>query len=210
METKPASDVAFTASVKAAQERRGSRTVYHRMEERGGWQTTVTPELAAFIAQRDSAYLATANAAGQPYVQHRGGPRGFIRVLDDKTLGFADFAGNRQYITTGNLAENDRAFLFLMDYAQRQRVKIWGRARIVDNDPEMLARLMPKGYKARPEQAILFTVEAWDVNCHQHIPQKIDAADVAASIEKLQRRIDELEAENRRLRQVRDSEKSGP
>jgi predicted pyridoxine 5'-phosphate oxidase superfamily flavin-nucleotide-binding protein len=210
METKPASDVAFTASVKAAQERRGSRTVYHRMEERGGWRTTVTPELAAFIAQRDSAYLATANAAGQPYVQHRGGPRGFIRVLDDKTLGFADFAGNRQYITTGNLAENDRAFLFLMDYAQRQRVKIWGRARIVENDPEMLARLMPKGYKARPEQAILFTVEAWDVNCHQHIPQKIDAADVAASIEKLQRRIDELEAENRRLRQVRDSEKSGP
>jgi predicted pyridoxine 5'-phosphate oxidase superfamily flavin-nucleotide-binding protein len=210
METKPASDVAFTASVKAAQERRGSRTVYHRMEERGGWRTTVTPELAAFIAQRDSAYLATANAAGQPYVQHRGGPRGFIRVLDDKTLGFADFAGNSQYITTGNLAENDRAFLFLMDYAQRQRVKIWGRARIVDNDPEKLARLMPKGYKARPEQAILFTVEAWDVNCHQYIPQKIDAADVAASIEKLQRRIDELEAENRRLRQMRDSEKSGP
>jgi uncharacterized protein len=205
METKPASDVAFTPTVKAVQERRGSRKVYRRMEERGGWQTTVTPELAAFLAQRDSAYLATANSAGQPYVQHRGGPRGFIRVLDDKTLAFADYVGNRQYITTGNLLENDRAFLFLMDYARRQRVKIWGRARVVENDPELLARLMPDGYKARPEQAIVFTVEAWDINCPQHIPQKIDAADVAASIHKLQSRIDELEAENRRLRQLLDS-----
>lgn len=205
MEIKPASDVAFTASVKAIQERRGSRKVYRRMEERGGWETTVTPELAAFIAERDSVYLATANAAGQPYVQHRGGPKGFIRVLDDHTLGFADYVGNRQYITTGNLAENDRAFLFLMDYAQRQRIKIWGRARVVENDPELLNRLMPKGYQARPQQAILFTVEAWDVNCHQHIPQKFDAADVAASIGKLQRRIDQLEAENRRLHQLCDA-----
>jgi predicted pyridoxine 5'-phosphate oxidase superfamily flavin-nucleotide-binding protein len=175
------------------------------MEEGGGWQTTVTPEIAAFIAERDSAYLATASAAGQPYVQHRGGPKGFIHVLDDKTLGFADYRGNRQYITAGNLAENDRAFIFLMDYAGRQRVKIWGRARVVDNDPELLARLMPKGYKARPEQAIVFKVEAWDINCPQHITQRFDAAVVTASIEKLQRRIQELEAENRRLRTSRDS-----
>jgi uncharacterized protein len=172
------------------------------MEERGGWQTKVTPDLAAFLATRDSAYLATANAAGQPYVQHRGGPKGFVRVLDEKTLGFADFVGNRQYITTGNLAENDRAFLFLMNYAERHRVKIWGRARVVENDPELLARLMPEGYDARPQQAILFTIEAWDVNRPQHIPQKFDAADVAVAVEKLERRIGQLESENARLREL--------
>ena len=188
--------------VKAVQERRGSRRAYCRMEERGGWQTKVTPDLAAFLATRDSAYLATANAAGQPYVQHRGGPKGFIRVLDEKTLGFADFVGNRQYITTGNLAENDRAFLFLMNYAERHRVKIWGRARVVENDPELLARLMPEGYDARPQQAILFTIEVWDVNCPQHIPQKFDAADVAVAVEKLERRIGQLESENARLREL--------
>jgi uncharacterized protein len=197
----PSSDVAFTASVKALQERRGSRKTYRRMEERGGWETRVTLELAAFLAERDSAYLATANSAGQPYVQHRGGPKGFIRVLDDNTLGFADFVGNRQYITTGNLAENDRAFLFLMDYAHRQRIKIWGRARVVENEAELLAKLMPEGYDARPQQAILFTIEAWDVNCPQHIPQKFDAADVAAAVAKLERRVSELEAENARQRE---------
>jgi hypothetical protein len=197
----PSSDVAFTASVKALQERRGSRKTYRRIEERGGWETRVTPELAAFLAERDSAYLATANSAGQPYVQHRGGPKGFIRVLDDNTLGFADFVGNRQYITTGNLAENDSAFLFLMDYAHRQRIKIWGRARVVENDAGLLAKLMPEGYEARPQQAILFTIEAWDVNCPQHIPQKLDAADVAAAVAKLERRVSELEAENARQRE---------
>lgn len=197
----PSSDVAFTASVKAIQERRGSRNAYRRMEERGGWETRVTPELAAFLAERDSAYLATATSAGQPYIQHRGGPKGFIRVLDDKTLGFADFIGNRQYITTGNLAENDRAFLFLMDYAHRQRIKIWGKARVVENDAEQLAKLMPEGYDARPQQAIVFTIEAWDVNCPQHIPQKFDAADVTAAVMKLERRISEVEAENARLRE---------
>jgi predicted pyridoxine 5'-phosphate oxidase superfamily flavin-nucleotide-binding protein len=173
------------------------------MEERRGWQTAVTPELAAFLAERDSCYLATANAEGQPYVQHRGGPKGFIRVLDDKTLGFADFVGNRQYITTGNLAENDRAFLFLMDYAHRHRIKIWGRARVVADDAALIARLMPSGYSARPEQAILFSIKAWDVNCQQHIPQKFDASDVAASIERLNARIADLEAENARLRAAR-------
>lgn len=201
MLTLPSSDVAFTPAVKAVQERKGSRRAYRRMEEKGGWQTKVTPELAAFLAERDSAYLATAGRDGQPYVQHRGGPKGIIRVLDEGTLGFADFAGNRQYITAGNLAENDRAFLFLMDYAHRRRIKIWGRAKVVENDPELIARLMPEGYPARPEQAILFTIAAWDVNCPQHIPQKLDAADVAAIIERLQRRIGELEAENARLRE---------
>src|SRR5271169_4607281 len=193
------SDVAFTPSVKTVQERKGSRNGYRKMEERGGWRTTVTPDLAVFLGERDSAYLATASRAGQAYVQHRGGPKGFIRVLDDKTLAFADYAGNRQYITAGNLMENDQAYLFLMDYARRRRIKIWGCARVVE-DAETIAKLMPQGYAARPEQAIWFTIEAWDSNCPQHIPQKFDAADVAATLVKLQARIDELEAENASLR----------
>jgi uncharacterized protein len=195
----PSSDIAFSPSVKAVQERKGSRAAYRRVEERGGWRTEITPDLAGFIAERDSVYLATASKAGQPYIQHRGGPKGFIRVIDEQTLAFADFSGNRQYITTGNLAENDRAYLFLMDYAHRRRVKIWGHARVV-GDAETVGKLMPEGYAARPEQAIVFTVEAWDTNCHQHIPQKFDAADVAGTVHKLQARIAELEAENEELR----------
>jgi uncharacterized protein len=195
----PSSDIAFTPSVKAVQERKGSRAAYRRVEERGGWRTKITPDLVAFLAERDSAYLATASEGGQPYIQHRGGPKGFIRVIDEETLAFADFSGNRQYITTGNLAENDRAYLFLMDYARRRRVKIWGRARVVE-DAETVAKLMPADYAARPEQAIVFTVEAWDTNCPQHIPQKFDASDVAATVQKLQARIAELELENEELR----------
>ena len=195
----PSTDVAFTPTVKAVQERKGSRAAYHRVEERGGWRTKITPDLAAFIAARDSAYLATASKAGQPYVQHRGGPKGFIRVIDDETLAFADFSGNRQYISTGNLAENDRAYLFLMDYAHGRRVKVWGRARVID-DAETITKLMPGGYPARPEQAIVFTVEAWDTNCHQHIPQKLDASEVARTVNQLQARIAELEAENEEMR----------
>jgi predicted pyridoxine 5'-phosphate oxidase superfamily flavin-nucleotide-binding protein len=195
----PSTDVAFTPSVKAVQERKGSRPAYRRIEERGGWRTKITPDLAALLAERDSAYFATASLAGQPYIQHRGGPKGFVRVIDEQTLAFADFSGNQQYITTGNLAENDRAYLFLMDYAHRRRVKIWGRAKVVE-DAETIAKLMPADYPARPEQAIIFTVEAWDTNCPKHIPQKFDAADVAATVQKLQARIAELEAENEELR----------
>jgi predicted pyridoxine 5'-phosphate oxidase superfamily flavin-nucleotide-binding protein len=197
---KPSSDVAFTSSVKAIQGRRGSRASYERVEARGGFETQITDELARFIADRDSAYLATASAAGQPYVQHRGGPKGFIRVLDPHTLGWADFRGNRQYITTGNLAENDRAFLFLMDYARRVRVKIWGQARVVEDDPALVTRLLPAEYRATPEQAMLFTVQAWDVNCPQHIPRKLDASDVEDALARLQERVASLEAENARLR----------
>ena len=190
----PSSDIAFTAAVKAVQERRGSRRAYRRLEEKGGWRTTVTPELAQFITQRDSVYFATANAAGQPYIQHRGGPKGFIRVLDEKTLGFTDYGGNRQYITTGNLAENDRAFLFLPDYAHRRRIKIWGRARVVDDDPALIERLMPRDYPATPEQAILFTIEAWDINCPQHIHQRYAHRQIKPLIDGLKARIAELEA----------------
>lgn len=200
MEAKPSSDIAFTASVKAMQARRGSREAYARMEARGGFQKKLTPDLIAFLTEVDTAYLATANAAGQPYVQHRGGPKGFICALDETTLGFADYAGNRQYITLGNLAENDQAFLFLMDYAHRRRIKIWGSARIVEADPELISRLMPKGYPARAERAVLFEVKAWDVNCPRYIPQKFDAAEVVEVVAKLRSRIETLEAENDKLR----------
>jgi predicted pyridoxine 5'-phosphate oxidase superfamily flavin-nucleotide-binding protein len=193
--SKPSSDVAFTPAVKAIQEKRGSRRQYARMEERGGWQTAITPDLAGFLGEVRSFYLATASADGQPYIQHRGGPPGFLRVLDARTLGFADFKGNRQYITTGNLSENAKAYIFVMDYAHRRRVKLWGRARLVEDDPALLAKLWPEGYQARDEQAILFEVEAWDTNCPQHIPQMFHAEDVAGTIVKFQERIKELEAE---------------
>jgi predicted pyridoxine 5'-phosphate oxidase superfamily flavin-nucleotide-binding protein len=198
--TTVSSDVAFTPAVKAVQTARGSRAAYSKMEQRGGFRTAIDADLIAFLAEVDTAYLATANAEGQPYAQHRGGPKGFIRVVDDHTLGFADYAGNRQYISTGNLAENDKAFLFLMDYAHLRRFKLWGRARVVDGDTALAEALMPAGYRARPEQVILFEVEAWDVNCPQHIPRKYDAADVAAAMAGFEARIAALEAENAELR----------
>ena len=194
------SDVAFTPAVKAAQARNGSRAAYARMEQKGGWRSSVTPELAAFIAQRDSFYLATANAAGQPYIQHRGGPTGFLKVLGKRTLGFADFGGNRQHITVGNLSENDKAYIFLMDYANRRRIKIWGRARVVEDDPELLDRLVDPAYKARPERAVLFEIEAWDVNCPQHIPRLLGEEKVTERVAPLAARIAELEAELASLR----------
>jgi hypothetical protein len=160
----------------------------------------VTPELASFIAEQDTVFLATANAQGAPYIQHRGGPKGFIKVIDGKTLGFADYRGNRQYITLANLSENDRAYLFLLDPARRQRIKIWGRARVVENDPALVEKLFDHGYKAKPERAILFTIDAWDVNCSQHIVTRFAEADIAEAMTKVQAKIAELEAENVSLR----------
>ena len=189
---------AFTPSVKAIQTRKGSRDAYEKSEQRP-WRTTVTADLAAFIAVQTSFFMATATADGQPYIQHRGGPPGFLHVLDERTLAFADFAGNRQYLTQGNLAENPKAYLFLIDYVNRQRIKIWGTARVVENDPALLAQLMPQGYKARGEQMIVFAITAWDSNCPQHIPQKIDATDVIAVVAERDKRIAELEAEIARL-----------
>ncbi|HEY4344924.1 MAG TPA: pyridoxamine 5'-phosphate oxidase family protein [Parvibaculum sp.] len=184
------SDIAFTSAVKAQQTVRGSRDFY----EAHDWRDRVTPDIAEFIAGRDSFYFATASAAGQPYIQHRGGPKGFLRVIDDKTLAFADYVGNKQYITTGNLAENDQAYIFLMDYETRSRVKLWGRAHVTD-DKATLAELMPEGYRARPQQAIIFNVAALDTNCSQHIPMKLDVAEVAGAFEHLKARVAELEAE---------------
>jgi predicted pyridoxine 5'-phosphate oxidase superfamily flavin-nucleotide-binding protein len=193
------SDVAFSPSVKAVQTRKGSRGFLGRMEENGSWETRITPDLASFIGAQTSVFLATASSKGQPYMQHRGGPRGFLHVLDDKTIAFADFIGNRQFITQGNLAENPKAQLFLIDYANRRRVKIWGEARVVEGDTALMSRLMPQGYKARSEQAILFTVSAWDTNCPQHIPQRFEASDVVAALAERDARIAELEAEVARL-----------
>ena len=192
----PVSDIAFTPAVKTIQEAKGSRQSYASMEQRGGWSDTVTPDLAAYLGQRDSIYLATATAEGRPYIQHRGGAPGFVKVLDERTLAFADFAGNKQYLSMGNLTENDQAFLFAMNYRDRQRIKIWGRAHFVEDDEELLAQLVDPDYRARPERALVFEVEAWDVNCPQHIPVKYGEAEVT----ELRERIADLEAENARLR----------
>jgi len=151
-DTQPySSDVAFTPAVKAIQTRRGSREAYAQIEANGGWRTEIDDKLAGFLANTNSFYLATATADGQPYIQHRGGPKGFVRVLDKRTIALADYAGNRQYLTQGNLSENPKAYIFIMDYAHRRRVKIWGEARVVDDDPALLDSLMPKGYRARGE-----------------------------------------------------------
>jgi predicted pyridoxine 5'-phosphate oxidase superfamily flavin-nucleotide-binding protein len=193
--TEAVSDIAFTPSVKAWQERLGSRAGYAHMAEKRDWQDRVTPDLAAYLGQRDSFYLATASADGRPYIQHRGGPAGFLKAIDDKHLAFADFGGNKQYITAGNLSENDRASIFLMDYANRRRIKLWGRTRVVEDDAELLERLADPEYRAKPERAIVFEIEAWDVNCPQHITPRYTQDQIAPAIAKLQTRIEELEAE---------------
>ena len=194
-DTPYSSDVAFTPAVKAIQTRKGSRHGYEQVEQNGGWRTEVDDNLAAFLAEANGFYLATASADGQPYIQHRGGPKGFLKVLDKSTLAFADYSGNRQFISQGNLSENPKAQIFVMDYAHRRRVKIWGEARVVDDDPALTRSLMPQGYRARPEQVVLFKISAWDTNCPQHIPQKFDAADVAAALATRDARIAELEDE---------------
>ncbi len=193
------SDIVLTPAARRAQAQRGFARLY---EKRGaaGFPDRVTDVLATFIAELDTAFLATVSAAGAPYIQHRGGPKGFIKVLDEKTLAFADYAGNRQYITISNLAGNDRAYLFLLDFARQRRIKVWGRARVVENDPALLARLSDPGYRAHPERAILFTVEAWDVNCSQHITARFTETEVAQATAPLLQRIAALEAENARLR----------
>jgi predicted pyridoxine 5'-phosphate oxidase superfamily flavin-nucleotide-binding protein len=200
---RPSSDVAFTAPVKAVQERLGSRAGYATMEREGGFATEIDADLAAFIAGQRSLFLATASAAGQPYLQHRGGPPGFLRVLDPRTLAFGDFKGNRQYISMGNLSENPRVMLFLIDYRHRRRVKIWGEAKVVEDDAALLVRLAPQGYLARPERAFVIRVTAWDANCPQHIPLRLEAEDVEKALAERDARIAALEAELAALRRAR-------
>ncbi len=195
----PISDIAFTPSVKTIQEKMGSRRQYARMEERGGWQNVITQDLADFVADQDSFYLATASAEGRPYIQHRGGPKGFLKVLDDRTFAFADFSGNRQYISLGNLAENNQAFLFFMDYATQTRIKVWGTAEVMTDDPDLLKQLTNSQYKGKPERIIRFHVETWDANCRQHIPLQYSQEDVENIVQPLRDRITALEAENERI-----------
>ncbi len=199
---RPIGDIAFTSAVKQAQEERGSRKAYARMEQpgrQGPWQDVITPELAEFIGERDSLYLGTASADGQPHVQHRGGPKGFIKVLDEHTLAFADFAGNAQYISLGNLSENNKAFIFLMDYPNRLRIKIWGTAEFVENDPELLKRVVDPAYEARPERVLLFHVKVWSPNCTQHIQQRFTIEEMAPRIKQLEERIAEMDEINASL-----------
>jgi hypothetical protein len=193
--------IVLTPEAQAAMAARGSLAGYAK-KIAAGFPDRVTSDLAGFIAELDTAFLATTSAEGAPYIQHRGGPKGFIKVLDDRTLGFADFAGNRQYITISNLAGNDRAFLFLLDFANRQRIKVWGRARVIENDPKLMERLVEPGYRARPERAILFTIEAWDVNCSQHITERYTQTEVALAVAGMRDRIAFLEAELRRVRET--------
>jgi predicted pyridoxine 5'-phosphate oxidase superfamily flavin-nucleotide-binding protein len=175
-----------------------------------GFPDRVTPELAKFIGEQDTAFLATASGDGAPYLQHRGGPKGFIKVIDEKTLGFADYRGNRQYITLANLSENDRAFLFLLDPARRQRIKIWGRARMIEGDSALIEQLFDSDYKAKPERAILFSIEAWDVNCSSHIVTRFTEAEIEEAFATVQARIAELEAENARLRAAVEKQPAAP
>ena len=195
MATRPISDIAFTPTVKAVQERLGSRKIYAPLEQRGGWKNLVTADLAEFIAARDTLFIATVNADGQPYIQHRGGPPGFLKVLDEQTLAFGDFSGNRQYISMGNLEDNNKAFIFLMDFANRRRIKIWGTAEVVEGDQQLMEKLSDPDYATSPERAFLFHVDAWDVNCPQHIKPRFTEEELADTVRPLHDRIEKLEAE---------------
>lgn len=197
MNERPTSDIAFTPTVKAVQERLGARKIYASMEQRGGWKVRVTGDLANFIAERDTFFIGSVSADGQPYIQHRGGPPGFLKVLDPQTLGFADYSGNQQYITMGNLEDNPKAFIFLMDFANRRRIKIWGMAEVVEDDPELMAKVSDPDYAAQPERAFLFRVSAWDVNCPQHIKPRFTQEQIAEEVRPLNERIEALEAEVR-------------
>ncbi len=203
IDARPASDVAFTPAVKTIQQRLGSRRSYSRMEQGRGWNRTVTADLARFIAERDSFYLGTASADGQPYIQHRGGKPGFLKVLDEHTLAFADFSGNRQYVSMGNLSENDRTFIFLMDYPNRRRIKIWGRAEVVEDDAGLLERLADADYDGRPERAFVIHVEAWDVNCPQYITPRFTEEEIEPAIRELERRNEMLQARVNELESLR-------
>jgi predicted pyridoxine 5'-phosphate oxidase superfamily flavin-nucleotide-binding protein len=189
----------FTPGALKAQAERGSAKAYERRTAEG-FPDRVTPELAKFIAELDSVFLATATADGAPYVQHRGGPKGFIKIVDERTLGFADYRGNRQYITLANLSENDRAFLFLLDPARKRRIKLWGRARIIEDNAALIEKLFDRGYKAKPERAVLFTIEAWDANCSSHIVARFSEAELEEAFKTVQAKIAALEAENAQLR----------
>ena len=194
------SDIAFTPAVKAIQSRKGSRTTYARMEERGYMRTEITEDIAAFIEQQNSVFLGSVSSDNAPYIQHRGGPPGFLKVLGPTTLGFVDYTGNRQFISQGNFAENSKAFLFLIDYVNQRRIKIWGTVEVLENRPDLIDQLASPGYSARPEQAMIFEVTAYDLNCPQHIPRKLNIEDVDHLLRRQQDQIAALKEEIKRLK----------
>jgi predicted pyridoxine 5'-phosphate oxidase superfamily flavin-nucleotide-binding protein len=191
-----AEDVMFSPAVKAEQTRLGSREAFEGRD----WQTEITDDLRQFLAAIDTFFFATASADGRPYIQHRGGPAGFLKPIGSHMLAFADFAGNRQYITLGHLKENDRAHIFILHYATQQRLKLWGRARVIEGDTELMERLVDPAYKAKPQRAIAFRIEAWDINCRQHIVARYSEAEIAPAVNQLTQRIKELEDEVARLK----------
>jgi hypothetical protein len=209
MQKKSVSDIAFTEAVKQAQRQRGSRKIYETMERGVGWKDTVDEFLTNFLAQRDFFYFGTASSNGRPYIQYRGGPDGFVKVFDPKTLAFADFAGNRQYISLGNLSENNQAFMFFIDYPTRTRIKLWGQAEFIEDDPQLLARLVDPAYEAPVERALVFHLQAWDVNCRKHIQERWTQKELENVLGPLRQKLADLESENARLRaeiaQLKDS-----
>lgn len=201
-------ELAFTDAVRAMQKKQGSAAMYARsLTPAAPADDRLGPNEAQFIALRDGFYQATVSATGWPYVQFRGGPRGFLKVLDDKTLGYADYRGNRQYISAGNLAENDRISLILMDYPNSARLKILGRVAISD-DPDLITRLMDAGYKARPERAVVITVEGFDWNCPQHIPVRLTMEELEPILAPFQQELADLRAENAELKARLDAAQS--
>jgi uncharacterized protein len=190
---KKFTEIAFTSGVKTAQTRYGSREIYEKFTQQGITEDILTESEIEFIQARDGFYLGTVGSNGYPYIQFRGGATGFLKIIDEKTLGFADFKGNLQYISVGNLIECNRVFLFLMDYAHRRRLKIWGRATVIDQDPELLAKLSVPNYPAEVERGIIITIEAMSWNCPQHIPLKYSEAEVAAITTPLLAKIKKLE-----------------
>lgn len=187
------SDIAFTPTVKAQQEKNGSREAYERMMSQRDWQHKITPQLTSFLAEADSFYLATANQEGQPYIQHRGGPKGFVKIIDEHTIAFADYTGNKQYISVGNITENQKVHLFFMDYPNRYRIKVWGEVRVVEDDETLLEKIMDEGYRAKPERVMLITLTAWDINCPQHITPRYSLEQMEPELTRLKNRIKELE-----------------
>ena len=187
------SDIAFSPSVKEYQEKEGSRYTYQRVAESKDWQNSITDQLRSFMANRDSFYMATVNQEGQPYIQHRGGPKGFLKVLDDHTLGFADFSGNRQYISAGNLQDSNKVSLFLMDYPSRSRITIWGEANTIEKGDKLIDELKDNNYSAIIERAMIIKVKAWDVNCPQHITPRYTLDELEPQLGELKERIKELE-----------------
>lgn len=194
-ETNKISEVAFSPTVREVQTRKGSRDRYAKVDESGSWTGSLNPQMIDFISKQRSFFISSVSADGQPYIQHRGGPPGFLKALNHNTLAFADFRGNQQFITQGNLEDNSKSFIFLMDYETRQRLKLWGNARVIEDDKTLVSSLMPDDYEAQSEQAIIFEISLWNMNCRQHIPQRYEAADVTAALETQDQRIAELEAE---------------